>query len=92
MYTMNAQQVITKLLVQMILQEALKNREETKIFIPSSFAHKLERDLGIKTYKDIEFGGYRVVCGPFHELLAYNKVKNVQLIMNTRGDIIERPN
>jgi len=89
---MNAQQVINKLLVQMILQDSLKNREETKIFIPSSFAHRLEKDLGIKTYRDIQFGGYRVVCGPFHELSAYNKVKNVQLVMNTRGDIIEQSN
>ncbi|MEQ8904249.1 hypothetical protein [Ekhidna sp.] len=88
---MNAQQVITKLLVQMILQEALKNREETKIFMPSSFAHRLEKDLGIKTYKDIQFGGYRVVCGPFHEIAAYNKVRNVQLVMNTMGEILECP-
>jgi len=88
---MDASQVIRKLLVQMILQESLKDREQTKIFIPSSFAHKLERDLGIHTYRDIEYGGYRVVCGPFHEILAFNKVKNVRLVMNTYGDIIERP-
>ena len=88
---MDAQQVMTKLIVQMILQEALKDRDETKIFIPSNFAHQLERDMGLKTYKDIGFGGYRVVCGPFHEISAFNKVKNVQLIMNTRGEILETP-
>ena len=88
---MQAAQVIRKLLVQMILQEGLKDREQTKIFIPSDFAHKLEKDLGLKTYKDVECGGYRVVCGPFHDLLAFNKVKNVRLVMNTEGDVLEGP-
>ncbi|MEP0987781.1 hypothetical protein [Ekhidna sp.] len=86
---MNSQQIITKLLVHLSLEEEFKNRDETKIFIPFSFAHRLETDMRIKTYKDIEFGGYRIVSGPFDEILAYNKVKNAQLVMTTHGDIVE---
>lgn len=88
---MSAQQVITKLLVQMVLQEALKNREETKIFLPSSFAHRLEHDLHDRKLDEIEFGGYRVVFGPFNTLYAYNMVRDVQLVMSMNGDILEAP-
>ncbi|WP_425392282.1 hypothetical protein [Ekhidna sp.] len=86
---MNPQQVITKLLVHIALQEQFKSREETKIFIPFSFAHQLEKELKIKTYRDIQFGGYRLVSGPFDNILAYNKVKDAQLVMTTYGDIVE---
>ncbi|MEQ9311073.1 MAG: hypothetical protein RJQ05_00905 [Cytophagales bacterium] len=88
---MNAQQVITKFLVQIILQEALKDREQTKIFIPISFARDLEKSLKLKTYKDIEYGGYRVICGPFDNISAYNKTKNVQMVITTRGEVVEVP-
>ncbi|WP_420316049.1 hypothetical protein [Ekhidna sp.] len=88
---MDSQQVITKLLVHIALQEQFKNRDETKIFIPFSFAHKLEKDMKIKTYRDIQFGGYRLVSGPFSNILAYNKVKDAQLVMTTHGDIVESP-
>ncbi|MEM7297454.1 MAG: hypothetical protein AAF391_04220 [Bacteroidota bacterium] len=88
---MSAQQVMTKLLVQMVLQEALKNRQETKIFLPSSFAHRLESDLRAKTIDEITFGGYRVVYGPFKTIFAYNKIQDVQLVMSTSGDVIEYP-
>ncbi len=86
---MDAQQVITKFLVQIILQDALKDREHTKIFIPISFARDLEKNLKLKTYKDIEYGGYRVICGPFDNISAYNKARNVQMVINTRGEVIE---
>ncbi|SNT24782.1 hypothetical protein SAMN05421640_2937 [Ekhidna lutea] len=86
---MDAQQVLNKFLVQIILQDALKDREETKIFIPTSFARELERNLKLKTYKDLGYGGYRVICGPFHNISAYNKIKNVQMVINTRGEVVE---
>lgn len=88
---MNAQQVITKFLVQIILQDAFKDREQTKIFIPISFARELERSLKLKTYKDIQYGGYRVICGPFDNIAAYNKTRNVQMVITTNGEVVEGP-
>lgn len=88
---MEAQQVINKLIVEMILQESFKNRDETKIFMPNSFAHELERDLGIKTFKDLQYAGYRTVCGPFPYISAYNKVKNAQMIISLDGEFLEMP-
>ena len=88
---MSAQQVITKLLVHMVLQEALKNRTETKIFMPASFAHRLEHDLHDHKLSEFQFEGYRVVFGPFNTLFAYNKIQDVQLIMSTSGEILESP-
>ena len=86
---MRARQIINKLLVQMIMQEGLNDRNETKIFMPATFAQMLEKDLGIKTIKNMEFGGYRIIFGPFRTISAYNKVRNIQIVMSISGDILD---
>lgn len=73
------------------MQDEFKDRNQTKIFMPATFAQRLESDLGIKTIKNMEFGGYRIVFGPFRTISAYNKVKDVSMVMSISGEILKGP-
>lgn len=78
---MTAQELIDKLLSKMDQLDALRDRENTKIYMPAIFAHRLDRDLGIRAITSRKFEGYSVVFSTSQTISAYNAKEDVKMVI-----------
>ena len=86
---MDTQSVLQILFKEIKKYDQLLDKDKTTIFLPNHFACKLEFEMKIKDIKKAGLAGYSVQIGPFQNISAFNKEKNISIEITENGELLK---